>query len=66
MMDMLWKYASTGSRASASKVVLARKTRGAQSAFGYSRPSSPKSGRRAASGSGARSFSSIRCRRYRR
>ena len=50
----LWKYACTESRASACKVVLPRNTRGAQSAFGYIRPSSPNTGRRNASGSGCR------------
>ena len=41
-IDTPWQYASTGSRPSASKVVLARNTRGAQSAFGYAPASMPR------------------------
>ena len=44
----LSKYASVLARASASKVVLARNMRGAQSAFGYTRARNPNSGRRSA------------------
>jgi hypothetical protein len=65
-IDTPSKYASTELRPSASNVDFARNIRGAQSAFGYACPSSPNTGRRNASGSAWRSFSSAICRRYRR
>ena len=63
MTETLWKYPSTELRASASSVDLARNTFGAQSAFGYRLPSSPKTGARSDSGRTARIRSSYTCQR---
>ena len=63
---MVLKYASTELRAMAWKVVLARNTRGAQSALGYRRASGPNTPRRSGNGNARRKRSSIMCNLYRR